>query len=532
MLRIHQIKISAGPEKEVREALDKRLDALLPGRSRDARVIKRSLDAREKPRLFYVFSVECELGSGRKEEVWLRSHSRLQAESVQPVRYEPPVWTGSGERNIIVVGAGPAGLFAALALAKAGIKPLLLEQGAPVEERKKDVSSFWNSAALKPWSNVQFGEGGAGTFSDGKLNTGIRDPEGRIEYMLRKMVEAGADPSILYDAKPHLGTDVLERVVKGLREELLRDGAQIRYHCRVKDLVTENGSVRGLKTEDLLVAREEILPADAVILAPGHSARELIRTLYSQGVRMEAKGFAIGLRIQHPQKLINRIQYGGEFDYLPPADYKLTARTKEGRGVFSFCMCPGGFVVNASSESGRLCVNGMSYADRAGENANSALVVQLNPSDFSGSLFGGMEEQERLERAAYLTARGAVPTQRWEDFAASRFAKNLGGVTPAIRGAFAPAELRGILPELISDSLLEAMPQFDRKMPGYSLPDALLCGVESRTSSPVRILRGPDGESNIRGLFPCGEGAGYAGGITSAAVDGLKCAEAVVRKLL
>jgi uncharacterized FAD-dependent dehydrogenase len=531
MLRIHQIKIPAGPEQEVQEALKKRLDALLPDRSRSARVIRRSLDAREKPCLFYVFSVECELGNSRKEESWLRSHRRLQAESIQSARYEPPAWNGSGERNVIVIGAGPAGLFAALSLAKAGIKPLLLEQGAPVEERKKDVSSFWSGAALKPYSNVQFGEGGAGTFSDGKLNTGIRDPEGRIEYMLQKMVEAGADPSIISDAKPHLGTDVLERVVKSLREEILRDGAQIRYHCRVKELVTENGAVCGLKTEDMLRGREEILPADAVILAPGHSARELIRTLYAQGVKMEAKGFAMGLRIQHPQKLIDRIQYGGEFDYLPPADYKLTARTKEGRGVFSFCMCPGGYVVNASSEPSRLCVNGMSYADRAGENANSALVVQLNPSDFAGGLFGGMEEQERLERAAYLAAGGAVPTQRWEDFAAARFRTDPGSVAPSIRGAFAPAELCGILPELISGSLREAMPHFDRKMPGYALPDALLCGVESRTSSPVRILRDTAGESNIKGLYPCGEGAGYAGGITSAAVDGLKCAEAVIRKL-
>ncbi|MBO4873174.1 MAG: FAD-binding protein [Lachnospiraceae bacterium] len=531
MLRIHQIKIPAGPEADVKAALQRRLESLLPGKTAACRIIKRSLDAREKPRLFSVFSVEADLGSGKKEEAWLRSHSRLQAESVTPVRYEPPVREGSGERNVIVIGAGPAGLFAALALAKAGLKPLLLEQGSPVEERKKDVSSFWNGADLKPYSNVQFGEGGAGTFSDGKLNTGIRDPQGRIEYMLQKMVKAGADGSILYDAKPHLGTDVLERVVKGLREEILSEGGSLRYYCRVRELVIQDGSVRGLKTEDLLRGREEILPADAVILAPGHSARELIRTLHGQGVRMEAKGFAMGLRIQHPQELIDRIQYGGAFDFLPPADYKLTARTKEGRGVFSFCMCPGGWVVNASSEPGRLCVNGMSYADRAGENANSALVVQLDPTDFSGGLFGGMEEQERLERAAFLAAGGAVPTERWEDFAAARAANHLGPLMPAIRGAYAAAELRALLPEVISASLLEAMPQFDKKMPGYVLPDALLCGIESRTSSPVRILRDAEGQSNIRGLFPCGEGAGYAGGITSAAVDGLKCAEAVIRQI-
>ena len=531
MLRIHQIKIPAGPDKDVREALEKRLALLLPGRQESCRIIKRSLDAREKPELYYVFSVECDLGSGRKEEAWLRSHHRLQAESVRTRRYEAPRVTDSAERNVIVVGAGPAGLFAALSLAEAGLKPLLIEQGAPVEERKQDVASFWDGGILKPWSNVQFGEGGAGTFSDGKLNTGIRDPEGRIEYMLERMVKAGADPEILFEAKPHLGTDVLERVVAGLREDIRRAGGQIRYHCRVRRLVIRDGSVCGLETEDVKSGRQETLPADAVILAPGHSSRDLIRSLYAQGVRMEAKGFAMGLRIQHPQSLINRIQYGGEFAFLPPADYKLTARTKEGRGVFSFCMCPGGYVVNASSEAGRLCVNGMSYADRAGCNANSALVVQLNPEDFGGGLFGGMEEQERLEEAAFLAAGGAVPTQRLEDFAAAHLNRNLGSLNPAVRGACAPAELRAVLPELISDSLLETMPQFDRKMPGYAMPDALLCGVESRTSSPVRILRGADGQSNIHGLFPCGEGAGYAGGITSAAVDGLRCAEALIRKL-
>ena len=538
MLRLHQIKIPAGPEAEVLAALDKRMSTLLPSGRGGWRILRRSLDAREKPRLFYVFSVEADLGTEKKEAAWLRSHSRLQAELARTVRYEPPVCEGEDGRQILVVGAGPAGLFAALVLARAGLKPLLIEQGAPVEERKKDVSAFWGGGALQPFSNVQFGEGGAGTFSDGKLNTGIRDPEGRIEYMLRTMVEAGADPAILYEAKPHLGTDVLEKVVRGLREQILSAGGQIRYHCQVTSLLIKNGAVRGVRARNVpggaaaeASGTEEpfLLPADAVILAPGHSARALMRTMHEQGVPLEAKGFAMGLRIQHPQRLIDRIQYGGEYDFLPPADYKLTARTGEGRGVFSFCMCPGGYVVNASSEPGGLCVNGMSYADRAGHNANAALVVQLDPSDFTGGLFGGMEEQIRLEKAAFLSAGGAVPTQRWADFAASCFSKELGSVEPAVRGACEAAPLHAVLPAAVADSLREAMPQFDRRMPGFALPDALLCGVESRTSSPLRIPRDEARESSVKGLFPCGEGAGYAGGITSAAVDGIRSAEAVIR---
>lgn len=530
MLRIHQIKIPAGPETEVRAALEKRMESLLPDKSTSWRVIRRSLDAREKPQLYDVFSVEADLGSGSGEERWLRSHRRLQAESVRTKLYEPPVGK-AGERRIVIVGAGPAGLFAALILAQAGMKPLLIEQGAPVEERKKDVSAFWSGSDLRPYSNVQFGEGGAGTFSDGKLNTGIRDPEGRIEYMLRKMVDAGAPETILTNAKPHLGTDVLEKVVTGLREEILRNGGQIRYHLRMVELVLRGGFVQALRCEDTLSGRSELIPADALILAPGHSARTLIRSLYAQGVAMEAKGFAMGLRIQHPQRLIDRIQYGKNYDFLPPADYKLTARTKEGRGVFSFCMCPGGYVVNASSTPGMLCVNGMSYADRAGENANSALVVQLDPKDFGTALFGGMEEQERLERAAFLAADGRIPTQKWQDFAVRQKGDLFGDVRPAVRGTCAPADLSSILPSVLTESLIEAMPAFNRKMPGYALPDALLCGVESRTSSPIRLLRNAQRESNISGLYPCGEGAGYAGGITSAAVDGIKTAEAVIRAL-
>jgi len=505
---LHNINIPAGPEEEVMATLAKRMRK---ERTPEGwQIVKKSLDARDKSRIRYVFSVETD-------------------PKAQGPSYQPPVYHGA-PRDVAVVGAGPAGLFAAMVLARAGLKPLLIEQGAPVEERKKQVNSFWQGGSLNPFSNVQFGEGGAGAFSDGKLATGIKDSAGRIPFMLENFVACGADPAILYEAKPHLGTDVLERVVKGLHGAIEAAGGEIRTGTRFIAFEASGGRLKAIETESLESGSRERWETDALILAPGHSARDCFRMLRQKGVAMAPKAFAMGLRIQHPQPLIDRIQYGRARDFLPPAEYKLSAATEEGRGVFSFCMCPGGYVVNASSEAGGLCVNGMSYSGRAGDNANAALLVQVRPEDFGPELFGGMEAQAALEQAAYDLGEGAVPTQRWEDFVKGRPSPGAGSLAPALKGQASFTDLSRLFP-LLTRALREVMPRFNRMMPGFEMDDALLMGVESRSSSPIMIPRDESLQSNIRGLYPCGEGAGHAGGITSAAVDGIRCAEAVIRNL-
>ncbi len=530
MLRITEIRVPAAAPETERAALEAKLKKIGKGRLPVFRIVRHGLDARRKPQIFSVYTVDLALGSPEREQAFCAKNRALKASIVQEKEYKIPVRDGGAPLRTVVVGAGPAGLFCALVLARAGMSPILIEQGAPVEERQRDVEAFWQGGALKPWSNVQFGEGGAGTFSDGKLNSGIRDADGRIAWMLDAFIRAGAPEAIRYEAKPHIGTDVLRRVVKGLREEILSAGGQVLFHTRMTDLLIREGRVCGIGTENVTDGTERILEAEAVILAPGHSARGLFRLLAEKGVWMEPKPFAMGVRIQHPQAQINALQYGEAApDHLPAADYKLTAKAADGRGVYSFCMCPGGYVVNASSEDRRLCVNGMSYAARAGENANAALAVQIRPEDTAeAGLFGGMELQEKLEAAAWRAGNGRIPLQLWGDFAAGTASAALGEVRPACRGDWAFADLHEVLPDFISRALTDAMPQFARHLPGFDRPDALLCGVESRTSSPVRIRRDEAGESNIKGLFPCGEGAGYAGGITSAAVDGIRTAEAVI----
>ncbi len=529
MIRIHDIKLPAVPPEEEKKKLEEVLGGLF-GRVPPYRIVRHSLDARKKPEIYSVYSVDAETAGPKEEERLLKRRTGLKLTRETPLCYREPVYKGTEKPAVAVIGAGPAGLFAALSLARAGLNPLLIEQGAPVEERTRQVESFWNGGELLPYSNVQCGEGGAGAFSDGKLATGIRDKEGRIGYILQEFVKAGAPEKIAYEAKPHVGTDGLYRVVQGLRAAILKAGGTVRYYTRFTELILTDGRVTGLRVADSRTGAEEMLPADCVILAPGHSARETFRRLREQGAQMEPKGFAMGLRIQHRQSDINVMQYGeGAADFLPVADYKLTAHTSGGRGVYSFCMCPGGSVVNASDRPGALCVNGMSDAARDGENANSALVVEVSPADYAADgLFGGAALQEAFEQAMYRAADGKLPIQRWEDFAAGRRTEAAGKVSPQVRGNWTFAELRECVPDWMAEALLEAMPQFDRRMRGFADADALLTGAESRTSSPIRLLRNEAGESNIKGLYPCGEGAGYAGGITSAAVDGLKAAEAVI----
>ena len=548
MILIHDIAVPPLPEAERRAILEKKLRRFAGGALPAWRIFRRSVDARKKDDIHYVYTLALEGLDEKAENQLLRHAKGFKAERTEPVKYALPE-SGAGPlmHRPLIVGAGPAGLFAAWVLAKAGFRPLILEQGASVEERDRDVEAFWKGGRLKPWSNVQFGEGGAGTFSDGKLNTGIRDPEGRIGEVLRIFADCGGDPSILYDAKPHIGTDVLKKVVRTMRERITAMGGSFRFHARMTDIICKENVLTAVRVKDTVTGAEEEIPASVLILALGHSARETFLRLHEQGVAMEPKPFAVGVRIEHPQELIDRIQYGSARpENLPPADYKLTAKAADGRGVYSFCMCPGGQVVNASSEEGRLCVNGMSRHARDGRNANAALVVQVGPEDFAeADVFAGLRFQRAYEEAAFRLAQGRIPVQRFADFAAAdRKAEGTGeteskvepadeaplSVLPDTCGAWARADVASALPAFVRKAILEAMPQFDRRMPGYAFPEALIDGFEARTSSPLRIPRGENGECSVCGLYPAGEGAGYAGGITSAAVDGMKQAEKIIRR--
>ncbi len=492
---------------------------------------KKSIDARKKP-ISYVYTVDVKLKG--EEKLLKKLHNRNVAR-VEKKRYQfPEPGSEKLEHRPVIVGTGPAGLFCGLMLARAGYRPILLERGEAARKRKETVDRFWNGGALAPNSNVQFGEGGAGTFSDGKLNTLVKDPAGRGRLVLQTFVQAGAPEEILYWNKPHLGTDVLISVVEHIRKEIESFGGEVRFGAQLTDIDIRDGRVRGVYTKCNDVPEQEAayLETEVLVLAIGHSARDTFAMLKDRAVPMERKAFAVGVRIEHPQDMINVSQYGeGYPKALPTAAYKVTRKVSGDRGVYSFCMCPGGYVVNASSEEGGLAVNGMSYQARDSRNANSAMIVTVRPEDFGGDdLLSGVEFQRRLERAAYQAGGGKVPVQLLGDFRQHTVSTALGEVEPCIKGAWTFGDVRSIFPAQLSAALEEGIEGSEHLIPGFARADAVLSGVESRTSSPVRILRGENQESTVQGLYPCGEGAGYAGGITSAAMDGVKTAEAIAGK--
>ena len=489
-------------------------------------ILKKSIDARKKNNIHYVMTVAAEV---KNENAILK-----KCKNIEKYIYYSPLSVPKSRLSTrpVVVGFGPAGIFAALILAEAGARPIVLERGEDVDSRKKKTDLFWQSGILDEECNVQFGEGGAGAFSDGKLNTGTRDP--RHRFILEQLVSCGAPPDILIDAKPHVGTDYLHIVLKNLRRELLRLGADIRFETRLADLDIRQGRLAGIAAEGPAGAYS--LPCSRLALCPGHSARDTFAMLHARGLSMEAKPFAVGVRVEHRQADCDAAQYKRYAGHpgLPASSYKLFCHLSGGRSVFSFCVCPGGEVVAAASEERQVVTNGMSEFARSRANINGALLVNVTPEDFGGnSPLAGIEFQRRLERAAYDLGGGGyrAPAQRIEDFLAGRPSAGPGRVIPSYRPGVVWTDLRQCLPPFVSDAIAEALPILGRKLRGYDAPDAVLTAVESRSSSPVRIPRDETCQSSLPGLYPCGEGAGYAGGILSAAADGMRCAEQICESL-
>ncbi len=523
MIKISQIKIDCFLEQE--EHIPKKILGKLHIKREellDYQILRRSIDARDKNQIFYVYEVALDI---KNKEGILKHNKDSNITSFKLNNYNYNLEPKNKDIKPIIVGLGPAGLFAAYVFVLNGIKPLIIERGEDIDSRIKTIEKFWKTNILNENSNVQFGEGGAGTFSDGKLNTLTKDKEGRGRFVLKTFVQFGADPDILISNTPHIGTDVLRRVIKNMRHFLEENGAIIRFNTCLTNINYQDNQITSIN-----INNHEAINTNKLILAIGHSARDTFRMLHEKNVFMEAKPFAVGLRIQHPQELINKSQYGTKYkDHLGAANYKLTHTSSNGHGVYSFCMCPGGYVVNASSTKNHLAINGMSNYKRDSKNANSALVVTVGSSTYGNTLFAGLEFQEELERKAYNLGEGNIPLQLLKDYFNNQKSTALGTVVPEIKGCYTFANLNELLPKELSDALKEGISCFANKIEDFDYPDAILTGIESRTSSPIKIPRDELGNANIKGIYPCGEGAGYAGGIMTSAIDGMKIAETIIK---
>ena len=523
MIRLRQVKVALNN----RDKLINKVAQLLHIRKEEIisyHITKESIDARKKDNILLTYEVDIEVNN--EQEIL----EKCESNDIFIAPDESFNFIVSGtkimEHNPIIVGAGPAGLLCAYLLAEQGYNPIVIERGERVEDRVKSIEKFWDTGNLNINSNVQFGEGGAGTFSDGKLNTLVKDKEFIGKKVFEIFAANGAPEEIMYLNKPHIGTDILRRVVVNMRNKIIEMGGTFKYNtCLTNINIIDN------KLYSIEVNNNEVIECDNLILAIGHSARDTFKMLYDKGLKMEAKPFAVGVRMEHPQKMINKSQYGMEYHpYLKAASYKLTYKASNGRGVYSFCMCPGGYVVNASSEDKCLVVNGMSNYDRESVNANSAIIVTVTPRDFGNNPLDGIEYQRKLESLAYTSGNGKIPVQLYKDFKNNIITKNIGNIEIVTKGHYTFSNLNDILPSYISDSLKEAIPEFGKKIKGFDCDDSVMLGVESRTSSPIRILRDEFYTSSIEGIYPIGEGAGYAGGITTSAIDGVKMAMNIAKK--
>ena len=525
MIRIPEVKISIDEDEDkILDYACKKID-ISENVVISWSIFKKSIDARKKDKIYFVYTIDLVV---EDERLILKKNRKKGVISVDQKTYDYKRLDYKGEKPIIV-GMGPAGLFAGIVLSELGLNPIILERGKDVDNRARDINEFWEKGVLNPESNVQFGEGGAGTFSDGKLTTLIKDSRSR--KVLEYFVNANAPEEILYVNKPHIGTDILREVVKNLRKKIISNGGAVRFGSKVTDIIIENGQVFGVR-----INNEEVIKSNRVILALGHSARDTFHMIHEKGLHIEQKGFSIGVRIEHPQELINKNQYGDSFKHekLGAAEYKLSGHYENNRSAYTFCMCPGGYVVAASSEAGMVVTNGMSEHKRDHVNANSALLVSVFPKDFgSEHPLAGVEYQRNIERLAFIEGGSnyCAPAQKVGDFLNNRASKDCGKVHPTYTPGVKAGDLRKCLPEYVTDTLKAALIDFDKKIIGFAQEDALMTGVETRSSSPIRITRGEDLQSNIKGIYPAGEGAGYAGGIISAAVDGIRIAEGILKEI-